>query len=177
MSKWGCIGPELTAKIEKANSSIILNKNVMCRHLFNTNPSGYSISEVAETRKQILKRYSKYLYQAAKRFNAPGWENITEDYILNYERDFMYRTDVSKKVEQEVKDLDGKVIKKIIKEYKPVPYEGKENPDIPEVGARIAKDAEISKIKIAELDDKGTWKFSVLESKNEIDLWVFENEY
>lgn len=176
LSKWGCIGPELTAKIEKIDSSIMLNKNVICRHLFNTNEVGYPISEVAKTRMQVLSRYAKYLYSAAKRFNAPGWENITEDYILNYERNFMYRTDVSKKVEQEVKDSNGKVIKKIIKEYKPVPYNGKENPDIPEIGAKIALLAEVKKIKIAELNEDNTWKFSVLESKNDIDLWLFENE-
>lgn len=176
LSKWGCIGPELTAKIEKIDSSVMLNKNARCLHLFNTNASGYPISEVAKTRKQVLSRYAKYIYRSAKKFNAPGWEDITEDYIVNYERNFMYRTDVSKKVEQEVKNSDGKVIKKIIKEYKSVPYNGKENPDIPEIGAKIAKDAEIKKIKIAELNEDNNWEFSVIESKNDIDLWLFENE-
>ena len=175
-SKWGCLGPDLTLRAYKAGGSILLCKNVICGHVFNTNSSGYPISEVAKTRKHVLSRYSKYLYEAAKKFNAPGWENITEDYILNYERDFMYRTDVSKKVEQEVKDADGKVIRKIIKEYKAVPYNGKENPDIPEIGRKIAEGAEVKRIKIAELNEDNTWEFSVLESKNEIDLWLFENE-
>jgi glycosyltransferase involved in cell wall biosynthesis len=176
LSKWGCIGPELTAKIERANSFIMINKNVTCLHLFNTNPSGYSVKEVSRTRNQVLSRYAGFLYAAAKRFNAPGWEHITEDYILNYEKNFMFKTDVSKKENIEVKDTNGKVVKKIIKEYEPVPYEGSENPDIQEVGLRIATDACIKRIKIAELRKDDTWKFAVLDSKNEIDMWLFENE-
>jgi glycosyltransferase involved in cell wall biosynthesis len=176
LAKWGSIGPEMTLKCEVAGGTIMLCKKVVCGHVFTTNSSGYPISEVAKVRKKLLAKYSKYLYRLAKKFNAPGWEDITEDYILNYERNFMYRTDVSKKVEQEVKNADGKVIKKIIKEYKPVHYNGKENPDIPEIGKKIAKDAEIKRIKIAELNENNNWEFRVLETKNEIDMWLFENE-
>jgi len=73
LSKWGAIGPEITAKIERAGSSIILNKNVRCNHVFNTAKPGYPVKEVDRTREQLLERYSQFLYKAAKRFNAPGW--------------------------------------------------------------------------------------------------------
>ena len=175
-SKWGCMGNELTLKAYKAGGSILLCKKVICGHVFQTNPKGYAVSEVAEIRKKLLSKYSKYLYQAAKKFNAPGWENITEDYILNYERNFMYKTKVNKKINMEVKDAEGNIVKKVIKEYKPTPYEGNENPDIPEVGERISKDAELVKIKIATLKEDGSWEFKVIDSKNDIDLWIFENE-
>ena len=59
---------------------IILNKNIRCNHVFSTKLGGYSTAEMEETREKLLLRYSKYLYRSAKKFNAPGWEDITEDY-------------------------------------------------------------------------------------------------
>jgi len=176
LSKWGCIGPELTAKIERINGSIILNKNVTCLHLFTTNSSGYPVAEVAKSRKQMLSRYARYIYKAAKRFNAPGWENINKDYITNYERNFMYETDVSKKDHIEVKNENGKVIKTVIKIYESVHYKGVEDPDIPEIGRKITKNAKLQKIKIATSNLDNKLNYEIIEGEQAINKWLFENE-
>ena len=175
LSKWGCIGPELTAKIERAGSSIILNKNVKCGHLFNTAAGGYPLLEVTRTRLGVLSRYSKYLYRSAKKFNAPGWEDINEDYISNYEGSFMYETDVNKKEEMETRDDLGNLVRKVIKIYEPVHYKGPENPDIPEIGQKITKDAKLVKLKIATVSGDG-FKFETIEGDQNIQMWLFENE-
>jgi glycosyltransferase involved in cell wall biosynthesis len=176
LSKWGCIGPEITVKIEKINSSIILNKNVVCAHVFSTKEGGYPVHEAMMTRVSILKEYSKYLYRAAKRFNAPGWENVDEKYIKEYEELFVYESDVNRKDEVETKDEDGNLIKKIIKIYYPVKYKGVENPDIPEVGQRVTIGAKLKKIKIATLNDHGDFDYETIEDEHEVKKWSFEND-
>jgi len=175
LSKWGCIGPEMTAKIERAGSSIILNKNVRCGHLFNTAAGGYSSSEVLRTRLEILSRYSKYLYKAAKKFNAPGWENITEDYILNYDKNFVYETDITRKEKSKTLDEDGNIVKKVTKIFEPVFYKGSENPDVPEVGLKITKDSKLQKIEIATLVNED-YKYETIEGKKEVERWILEND-
>jgi len=176
LGKWGGIGLEVALKVEASGGELLLHKDVRCGHLFNTNSKGYPVSVVTKTRKKILERYHKFLYNRAQKFMpVPSWENVKDDYLNDWESYFMYNTDVTRQDKTEVKDAKGNVIKKVIKYYKPVPYKGKENPDIPEVGNRITKNAKIEKIKIAELVN-GNWKFTTLETKNEIDMYLFENE-
>ena len=175
LSKWGCIGPEITAKIEKANSSIILNKNVKCCHVFNTCASGYPMQEVFRTRELILSRYAKYIYRSAKRFNAPGWESITEDYISNYKKYLNCKKNVVKKENTETKDIEGNVIKTVVKIYEPIQYKGMENPDISELGKEITKDSKIKTIKIRTLVDE-KWIYETIEDEQEIKNWLFEND-
>ena len=86
----------------------------------------------------------------------------------------MYDTNIVRQDKTEVKNNDGVIVKKVIKVFKPVPYKGEENPDIPEVGVRIAKDAVLDYIKIAELKN-GRWEFREIKDENEIALWLFEN--
>ena len=181
LGKWGCIGPEMSAKVEKSNGHIMLHKEVFCGHLFNTNLKGYPIDVVADTRKKILQRYHKEIYQLAQKFKpVPTWENVNEDYLKNWESYFMYNviydTDVIKQDKTEIKDKDNNVIKKIIKKYKPVKYVGKEDPDIPEVGKKITQNAEIELIKVAEINSEGKWEFIEYNTKQEIDMYLFENE-
>lgn len=175
--KWGCIGPELTVKAFKSHGKMLLHKGVRCAHLFNTNPKGYPVSVVTDTRKKLLGLYHKELYTIAKRFSpVPSWENVEEDYMNNWESYFMYNTDVTKQDKVEVKDKDGKVIKKVIKYYKPVKYVGKENPDIPEIGRKVTENAVIERIKVAELENENKWKFTDYKTKQEIEMYLFENE-
>jgi len=174
LSKWGSIGPEMSLRTEKAGGSVLLCKKVKCGHVFTTNPKGYPVSEVAKTRLKLLAKYAKYLYAAAKRFNAPGWENITEDYIVNYRNYFMYETTIDRKETTETRDSSGNVIKKVIKYYQPVPYKGAENPDDPEVGKRLTQDAPVVQIRIADWGVQG-WHYTTLNKKEDIELWLFEN--
>jgi glycosyltransferase involved in cell wall biosynthesis len=175
LSKWGCIGPELSIKVEKSGGQILVAKTVNCAHLFNTS-KGYSYSEVVKTQKVLLQRYHKYLYTLAQKFMpVPAWEHIKEDYLDNWEKYFMYETDVERKDKSEVKDEKGKVIRRIIKIFKPVHYRGKDDPNIPEVGKRIAANAELIKIKIADLSADGTWNYTEYEGEK-LKEWLFENE-
>lgn len=174
LGKWGSIGPEMSAKVEKSGGEILLHKKVKCCHLFSTNPTGYPVSVVVRARKKILERYGKYLFNLSKKFKpVPTWDKIKN--LNEMENNLMYETDVVKKDEIEKKNTKGEVIEKIIKYYQPIHYKGKENPDDPEVGQKITQNAKIEKIKIAKLINE-KWVFEVIEQKNQIDLWLFENE-
>jgi glycosyltransferase involved in cell wall biosynthesis len=177
LGKWGCIGPEMSVKVFQSEGKIYVHKKVKCAHLFNSNSKGYPVSVVSETRKKILQKYHKELYELAEKFKpVPSWENVKEDYLENWEKYFMYNTDVTREDKTEIKDANGIVIKKIIKKYKPIAYKGKENPDIPEIGNKITKDAKLSLIKVAERVKEGVWKFKTYETEQEIQMWLFENE-
>lgn len=176
LGKWGGIGPEVALKVEASGGDLLLHKGVRCGHLFNTSSGGYPVTIATQTRKALLRKYHKHLYKLAQKFSpVPTWEDVREDYLENWERYFMYETVVTRKDKMETKDASGKVIKTVLKYYKPVPYVGEENPDLPEVGARVTKDAEVERIKVAEL--KGdVWEYNDYTNDADIRVWLFENE-
>ena len=175
LGKWGCIGPEMSAKVEKSGGAIFIHRGVRCGHVFSTNPRGYPVSEVVRTRKAVLSKYSAAIWALAQRFsNIPGWKHVLDDYPTNWEAYFMYETTIDRKETTETRDSSGNVIKKVIKYYQPVPYKGAENPDDPEVGKRLTQDAPVVQIRIADWGVQG-WHYTTLNKKEDIELWLFEN--
>lgn len=83
LAKWGALGPEITIKVERAGGCILLCKNIICGHIFQTNKNGYPVYDLYDTQKKLIERYSSFLYQAVMKFkNVPHWDGV-ENYLEN----------------------------------------------------------------------------------------------
>jgi len=174
LGAWGGIGPEVALKTKHSGGTLLLHKGVSCGHVFNTNKTGYSISMQSDARKKLAKTYSQALIMLALEFKpVPTWEWL---YDKKTKENAMYETQLVRQDKSELKDSDGKVIKKIIKVYKPIDYKGEKSPDIPEVGREATKNAKLDKIKIAKLNSDGKWEYSIIEGEDNVAMWLFENE-
>jgi len=173
LGKWGCIGPEMSAKVEKSKGEILLHKEVRCGHVFNTNVNGYPVPIVSQTRKEILKRYGNYIYDLAQKFKpVPTWNDIIG--YSSVSNNFLYKTDIIKKDISEVKDKSGNVVERIIKIYKPICYKKNKN-DISSIKNQIIKNTKLKKIKILKLVDN-IWKFQTINKEKDIKEWLNRNE-
>lgn len=80
LSKWGCIGPEVSVKIHRLGGEVLLRKNLACYHVFGTAKGGYSIPEMKRSQKEILKQYSEELWELYLKFKVrqdiPEWNEI-----------------------------------------------------------------------------------------------------
>ena len=176
LAKWGALGPELALRIEASDGTLLLHKGVKCGHLFNTNKNGYPVSNLKDTRNKLANRYRKELNSLAIKFKpVPSWNYDTMSINANNKPVSSSVKNVTRRDKTEYKNAEGKVVKMVLKTYKPVVYLGNEDVDNTELGKKITENAEVCSIRIAELIN-GKWEYKTIEGKDNITLWLFENE-
>jgi len=190
LSRWGSDGPEWALKIWLSGGRCLLHTGVTCGHLFKKpGEETHKIppDEIADTVEKIqdisyTMQWPRQIHNVewlVQRFSpVPTWD---EESIQNM-REKMMETQSKKEVVtrkrqvSEVKDDDGKVVKKVIKLFKGVKCSGEEHDKDPTIRERVEESTEIEKIRIATLQEDESWGYRVITDPEEIKMWLFEND-
>jgi len=116
LSKWGCIGPEMSLMVYGNGGDIVLRTDVRCGHLFHANSKGYPVPAVQKTRKALATVDNlATLYDLQKKFQpVPEWKEMTEEEFI---RSFQVENIVSKEKKIIERNSIGEIVKETIIYY------------------------------------------------------------
>lgn len=180
LTLWGSIGPEMSLRAFLAKGKVILCKNVICGHVFTTNPNGYPVQPIIDTKLKLLNKYANDVYDMVQCFsNVPSWHGITkDDYLENYERyvmDSYKEVNLERVTEKTVTNGEGEVIKKVKIYHEPMKYSGNEDTSDQAVTNKLTANQPIKYLKVLE-KVSGNWETTNIEDKDAVALYLFDND-
>jgi len=166
LAKWGNIGTELSAKVERSGGTMELCENVPTGHVFNTSKLGYCIEEQMKTREVLHKRYAKFILNLGRRLGAPLWGEIEDDYETNWLKYRLYNVSFTKELNFALDDAKIQIVfepyKFLVKNYEDI---------IPARNTAMKKKKPISKIKVFPYGNNDY----EITNKQEIEKWIKEH--
>jgi len=189
LEKYGGDGSEWALKIWLSGGRCLLHLDVVCAHLFKEegeethsvlpeeiDDSYQKLREIFYEGKGPLQKLS-IDWLVGKFDPVPGWDqSLTTKSIGGSIVADKKEVTVAKKQISEVRDEDGKLIRKVIKIFKGENSSQEDLQKDPNVHDKAKESTEVLEIKVMDLQEDNTWKRITITDPEEIENWLFENE-